>query len=316
MFQRSKHKAMLTPDSAGGKGSFAVQTPNENGPQIRLVLAPNPSFMTQNGTNTYILGSGQVAVIDPGPANEGHLAAILATLQPTERISHIFVTHAHLDHSGLAPALAQATGAPISGYGPATSGRSTAMQTLASRVDIGGGEGVDHGFRPDILLHNATTTSGPTWRLEAIHTPGHMGNHLCFAAGNILFSGDHVMEWSSTLISPPDGDMGDYMASLQTLAARPWHSFLPGHGAAITNPAQKLAELASHRRAREAALLAVIGNGANSIAQMAKQVYRDLDHRLLPAARRNILAHLIDLESRKQVSAAPYPSPDAIFRLA
>ena len=307
---------MLTPDTAGGKELFILDLPKSDAPQIRTVLAPNPSFMTQNGTNSYILGTGDVAIIDPGPALDGHLAAILAALQPGERISHIFVTHAHLDHSALAPTLANATGAPVHAFGPAISGRSAAMQTLASRMNIGGGEGVDHGFQPDIVLPDAATVTGPTWHIKAIHTPGHMGNHLCFAAGNVLFSGDHVMGWSSTLISPPDGDMADYRASLQTLAARRWHSLLPGHGAAITKPAQKLAELAAHRHAREAALLAAIGGGANSIAQMATVVYAGLDHRLLTAAHRNILAHLIDLESRKVITATPYPSPDAAFRLA
>ena len=310
---------MLTPDCAGGKGSFMTKSPKAMAqpvPQIRTVLAPNPSIMTQNGTNTYILGTGRVALIDPGPAMPGHLAAVLDALRPGESISHIFVTHAHQDHSGLAPGLAKATGARIYGYGSATSGRSTAMQTLVSRVNIGGGEGADHAFRPDIVLADGTAITGPTWRIEAIHTPGHMGNHLCFAAGNVLFSGDHVMGWSSTLISPPDGDMADYMASLQKLAARPWHSFLPGHGAMIANPAQKLAELAAHRHARAAALLAVIAEGATTIARMTDLVYADLDIRLKPAAHRNILAHLIDLEARKVISATPFPSPDAIFRLA
>ena len=293
-----------------------TKAPKAMAPQIRTVLAPNPSIMTQNGTNSYILGTGRVALIDPGPAMPGHLAAVLDALGPGESISHIFVTHAHLDHSGLAPALAKATGARIYGYGSATSGRSTAMQSLVSRVNIGGGEGADHAFRPDVVLADGTTITGPTWHIEAIHTPGHMGSHLCYAAGNILFSGDHVMGWSSTLISPPDGDMADYMASLQKLAARSWHSFLPGHGAMIANPAQKLAELAAHRHARAAALLAAIAEGATTIARMTDLVYADLDIRLKPAAHRNILAHLIDLEARKVISATPYPSPDAIFRLA
>lgn len=292
-----------------------MKLPKSDAPQIRTVLAPNPSFMTQNGTNTYILGTGDVAVIDPGPAMAGHFAAILAALQPGERISHIFVTHAHLDHSALAPTLANATGAPVCAFGAATSGRSAAMQTLASRVNIGGGEGVDHTFNPDILMPHATSITGPTWHIEAVHTPGHMGNHLCFAAGDVLFSGDHVMGWSSTLISPPDGDMADYMTSLQTLAARSWRCFLPGHGAIIEDPAQKLAELAAHRRGREAALLMAIGGGAHSVGQIAVLVYASLEHHLMPAACRNILAHLIDLESRKVITATPYPSHDAAFNL-
>lgn len=281
--------------------------------RIRTLLAPNPSIMTDRGTNTYILGTGRVAVVDPGPAMDGHLAAILAAVLPHESISHIFVTHAHLDHSGLAAPLAKVTGAQVYAFGPPLSGRSPAMQDLARRMEIGGGEGVDTTFRPDITLADGMTIGGESWELQAIHTPGHMGNHLCFAAQDMLFSGDHVMGWSSTLISPPDGDMADYMAGLQKLAVRPWRAFLPGHGPRIADPAQKLAELTAHRRAREAAILDAIRYGDTAIAQIADRVYPGLDHRLVPAARRNVLAHLIDLEGRNCITATPYPGPEAIF---
>ena len=287
-----------------------------NSSTVRSVLAPNPSVMTGAGTNTYILGEGRVAVIDPGPAIDNHLEAILAALHPHESISHIFVTHAHLDHSALAAALSRVTNALIHAFGSAMTGRSTRMQTLASRLKIGGGEGVDHAFCPDICLPDGATVYGETWRVEAMHTPGHMGNHLCFAAQDTLFSGDHVMGWSSTLISPPDGDKADYMASLQKLATRKWHRFLPGHGNAIEDPAQRLADLAAHRIGRDAALMAALGQGASGIAQLARVVYVDLDLALLPAAHRNVLAHLIDLEARKLITASPYPNFDAVFRLA
>lgn len=286
------------------------------GPKIRSVLAPNPSIMTQNGTNTYILGSGRVAVIDPGPAIAAHQVAIMATLLPGESISHIFVTHAHLDHSGLAAHLAQATGAPVHAFGAADTGRSATMQRHAAGMEIGGGEGVDRAFRPDVILADGGRVIGETWEVEAIHTPGHMGSHLCYAACDTLFCGDHVMGWSTSLISPPDGDMADYMAALQKLAARQWALFLPGHGAAVTNPAQRLTDLITHRRAREAAILAALGDGEADIARLTKMVYPALSVLLTPAAHRNVFAHLIDLEGRNLITAHPYLSPDAIFDLA
>lgn len=283
------------------------------GVQIRSVLAPNPSMMTQNGTNTYIVGSGRVAVIDPGPKIEAHKLAIFAALLPGESISHILVTHTHLDHSELAADLAQASGAPIYAFGGAVAGRSKVMQRLAARMEIAGGEGVDHAFHPNIALTDGDRIIGESWTLEAIHTPGHMGNHLCFGAGDTLFCGDHVMGWSTSLISPPDGDMTDYMDALQKLEARQWSTFLAGHGAAVTHPAKRLADLIAHRRAREAALIGVIRSGVSDIRQMTNMVYPDLAAPLIPAARRNVLAHLIDLEGRNLVLARPYPSPDAVF---
>lgn len=282
-------------------------------PGLRRILAANPSMMTQHGTNTYILGTGTVAVIDPGPMIEGHLAAILAGLAPGERISHILVTHAHLDHSGLARRLAQASGARIYAYGDAGAGRSPVMQRLAGAMSIGGGEGVDHAFQPDVALADGAGIDGGTWAVEAIHTPGHMGNHLCFAFGDNLFCGDHIMGWSSSLISPPDGDMADYMASLTKIALRQWNSLFPGHGAVITSPASRIADLISHRRARETALIKAMHAGRHSIAAMASHVYPDLSPALVLAARRNILAHLIDLTQQNTISAAPYLREDATF---
>lgn len=281
-------------------------------PKIRALLAANPSMMTQHGTNTYILGTGQVAVIDPGPALAAHQAAILSALGPGENISHIFVTHAHLDHSGLASSLSRLTGAPIYGFGPADAGRSAAMQRLAGTLAMGG-EGVDTTFRPDIKLADGDIVNADGWQLEAIHTPGHMGNHLCFACDTTLFSGDHVMGWSTSLISPPDGDMTDYMAALRKLTARRWQLFLPGHGAPVEDPAQRLADLIAHRHNRETALLAALGTDIHDIPGLTRQIYPDLAAVLIPAAARNILAHLIDLEGRKLVRAAPHPNLDAIF---
>lgn len=284
-------------------------------PGIRRILAPNPSAMTLHGTNTYILGSGSVAVIDPGPALYAHLDAIMAALDPAERISHILVTHAHLDHSGLCARLARKTGAPVYAYGTAQSGRSKAMQRLPMSAEIGGGEGLDHGFAPDVLLSDGASIAGDSWAVEAIHTPGHLGGHLCFASDGILFSGDHVMGWSTSLVSPPDGDMTDYMASLDRLARRRWDLLLPAHGAPVPDPAKRIAELIAHRRAREAALMAAIVAGASDIATLTRVVYPDIPPTLRPAAARNTLAHLIDLNERNMVVASPFISADATFSL-
>ena len=284
-------------------------------PAVRCVVAPNPSLMTKDGTNTYILGTGRVAVIDPGPAIGAHQEAIFAALHPAESISHILVTHAHLDHSGLAPSLSRATAAPVYGFGPAWSGRTLAMQQLADRISIGGGEGVDHAFIPDIVLADGDRLAAGTWAVQAIHTPGHMGNHLCFAVGDILFSGDHVMGWSTSLISPPDGDMTTYMESLHKLAQRSWAAFLPGHGTTVTEPNQRLETLVAHRRARETALLAVLAKRAADIATLTRLVYPKIDARLVAAARRNVIAHLIDLEGRNLIVARPVLGPDAMFSL-
>lgn len=285
-------------------------------PTVRCVVAPNPSMMTQNGTNTYILGTGRVAVIDPGPEIGAHQDAILAALHPGESISHILVTHAHLDHSGLAPSLSRATDAPVYGFGPKDSGRTLAMQQMADQIPFGGGEGVDHAFTPDITLADGDRLSAATWAIQAIHTPGHMGNHLCFAVGDILFSGDHVMGWSTTLISPPDGDMTTYMESLGKLAMRPWAAFLPGHGDVVPEPRQRLETLLVHRKARETALLAVLADQTAGIATLTRLIYPKIDARLVLAARRNIFAHLIDLESRNLIVAKPFLGPDAMFALA
>jgi len=284
--------------------------------RLRRVLAPNPSPMTGPGTWTDIIGTGQVAVIDPGPLSDSHLQAILAALDPGETISAILVTHAHLDHSALAPALARATGAPVMAHGGAAEGRSAGMQRLVALGLHSGGEGLDHAFTPDRRLADGASISGPDWALRVVHTPGHLGGHLCFAWQDVLFSGDHVMGWAPSLVSPPDGDMGAYMASLARLAAGDWRLLLPSHGDPVTAPHARLAELTAHRKGREAQILHVLDRNPASLTEVTDQVYRDLSPALLPAARRNALAHLIDLAERKRVLADPFPGPDAVWSLA
>jgi glyoxylase-like metal-dependent hydrolase (beta-lactamase superfamily II) len=271
--------------------------------------------MTYWGTNTYMIGKGAVAVIDPGPKDSRHLDAILSALSPGESISHIFVTHAHLDHSALAPDLARATGAPVLAFGPAQAGRSARMQALAQEITLTGGEGVDTGFRPDRCLADAEVVTADSWSLEAIHTPGHMANHLCFAWGNTLFSADHVMGWASSLVSPPDGDMGDYIGSLRRLSARDWHVALPGHGAPIEDPSARIAELIAHRADREAAILSALSKAPSRIPDLVEHLYSETPRALFPAASRNVFAHLLQLHDEGRVTAAPRATPDALYGL-
>lgn len=259
-----------------------------DGKPLAVVLAPNPSPLTGPGTNTFLLGRDRVAVIDPGPDLPAHRAAILAAVGPG-RITHIFVTHAHLDHSGGACALARETGAPILAFGDAKAGRRSEIEGLA------GGEGVDADFAPDVTLADGARIEGEDWALTAHHTPGHFGNHLSFQWDDLVLTGDVVMGWSSTLISPPDGDLADYFRTLERLAALGARRFLPAHGAPVDDPAARLAELAAHRRSRSAQIMAALREGPADAAALTARLYRDVDPILHPAAARNVLAHLVAL---------------------
>jgi glyoxylase-like metal-dependent hydrolase (beta-lactamase superfamily II) len=285
-------------------------------PDIRRVVAQNPSPMTGRGTNTYIIGHGDVAVIDPGPDLATHAAAIAAALQSGERISHIFVTHTHLDHSALAHPLAATTGAVVLGFGAFDAGRSAIMCRLAAEGLRDGGEGIDRHFRPDVALRDGDVVSAPSWALRALHTPGHASNHLCFAAADHLFSGDHVMGWSSSLISPPDGDMAAYMASLGRLRETAWTTAFPGHGDVIADPDGRIAALIAHRQLRASALQAALADGPQTISAMTARLYHDIPAALHPAASRNILAHAIDLREQKIVTCEDVKAPDPTLRLA
>lgn len=262
---------------------------------LRRLLAPNPSPMTGTGTMTYLLGQGEVAVIDPGPDDPRHLAAILGALGRGERISHIFVTHAHRDHSGLAPALARETGAPVVAFGDAEAGRSPLMAALAAREAPLGGEGADRDFRPDATLADGEAVATRDWTLTALHTPGHFGNHLCLQWGADVFAGDHVMGWSTSIVAPPDGDMSAYMASLDRLAAARPARLWPGHGEAVTDPAARIAELATHRRARARAIATQLQEAPASAETIARAIYTDIPEKLMRAASLNVFAHLIEM---------------------
>ncbi|AUH34681.1 MBL fold metallo-hydrolase [Paracoccus tegillarcae] len=288
------------------------QPPDDLPKGLRLVLAPNPSPLTGPGTNTFLIGENQIAVIDPGPDIPEHRAAILAAAE-AGRISHILVTHAHRDHSEGAAALAAQTGAPVLAFGDALAGRSPIMQRLAGHGGAGGGEGLDLSFRPDITLADGEEIATDDWRLTALHTPGHAGNHLSFAWEDLVFCGDIVMGWSSTLISPPDGDLADYMRSLERLADLAPRRIFPAHGPAIENPQQRLFELAQHRRDRTAQILTALRDTAPSdAASLAARIY-DVPPALMPAATRNVFAHLVALNNLGAVRTAEEPTWHSLF---
>ena len=270
---------------------------------LRCLLAPNPSPMTYWGTNTYILGTQELCVIDPGPDNAAHLEAILAATIAGQYITKIVVTHAHLDHSPLARALADATGARIYAFGDAQSGRSEVMSRLADSGYLGGGEGVDASFAPDIQVSHGDVIDIENGKLEVLHTPGHFGNHISLVWGEACFTGDHVMGWASSLVSPPDGDLTDFMTSCRLLAARDWRIFYSGHGAPITDPNARINWLITHRQSREADIQKALAEGPASAPELAGKIYTDVDPRLLPAAARNVFAHLIDLAGRGLVQS-------------
>ncbi len=285
-------------------------------PGLRRIVAPNPSPMTYRGTNSYLIGSRGLAVVDPGPDNASHLEAILAAVQPGQHISHIIVTHTHLDHSPLARPLARHCGAPVLAFGNAEAGRSAVMHRLASAGLIGGGEGIDANFQPDHLLADDQLIEGDDWTLRAIHTPGHIGNHLCLGWGNACLTADHVMGWASSLVSPPDGDLTDFMASCARLQTGNWRVFYPGHGAPVHDPAARLAWLVAHRKTREAAILAHLENVPQSAGQLTALIYTETPPALQGAATRNVLAHLIDLYGRSIVTTPGPLHAEATFHLS
>jgi len=280
---------------------------------LRRVLAPNPSPMTFRGTNTYVLGERGLCVIDPGPDSDAHLEAILDAVGAGQRITHVVVTHAHVDHSPLAARLAAAVGCQVCAFGGPQAGRSAVMADLAARGMAGGGEGVDASFAPDVVVAEGDVIDGDGWALEVIHTPGHFGNHIALAWGDACFVGDHVMGWASSLVSPPDGDLTDFMNSCAKLSARDWRVFHAGHGAPIENPQQRLDWLVSHRLGREAEILDALTKGSATAEGLARQIYRETPEVLLPAATRNVFAHLVDLTGKNKASPVGEMHAEAVF---
>jgi glyoxylase-like metal-dependent hydrolase (beta-lactamase superfamily II) len=274
-------------------------------PLIRRLVARNPGPFTFRGTGTYIVGQGDVAVIDPGPDLPEHLDALRAALEG-ERIAAIAITHTHLDHSPLAGPLAKASGAPVYGL-PAPRGEEARI-----RLD----EGQDRSFRPDLEVVDGQIIAGPGWALEALATPGHASNHICYALAeeNALFSGDHVMGWSTTVVSPPDGDMAAYYASLDKVAARGFSRLWPTHGPPVTQVAPFLAAYKAHRLERERQILEQVAQGRGRIAEMVPIIYAEVDPRLHPAAAHSVLAHLIHLAKSGRVGCEGPPGPDSDYR--
>jgi glyoxylase-like metal-dependent hydrolase (beta-lactamase superfamily II) len=278
-------------------------------PLIRRVIARNPGPFTYTGTGVYIVGRGEVAVIDPGPDQPEHFEALKSALAG-ERVTHVLVTHHHLDHSPLAHPLAEAFGAKVYGRpAPVDHGEAAAP---------GLEEGADGRFRPDVELADGDVLSGPGWTLEAVTTPGHTSNHICFALKeeNALFSGDHIMGWSTTVITPPDGDMGDYFASLEKVRARNFDTLWPTHGAPVRQVGPFVDAYVAHRRAREAQILEALGAGFTTIKAMVPSLYAAVDPRLHPAAAHSVLAHMIQLVREGRVAAEGEPGIDTAYRLA
>ena len=268
-------------------------------PGLRVVTAGNPGPMTFTGTRSYILGEGRVAVIDPGPDDARHLGALVEAVAG-ETVAAVLVTHAHRDHSAGARAFAERVAAPLIAHGDPVGARAPAMARLAAEGLLGGGEGIDAGFAPDERIGDGAVITGPGWTLTAVHTPGHLSDHLSFAwaEGGALFSGDTVMGWGTTLISPPDGDLTAFRASLARLRGRAERVYYPGHGKPIADPAPMLDWLLAHRDVREGQIREALAAGPATLPEIVAAVYEGLDPRLAPAAARNVLAHLIDLDAK------------------
>jgi glyoxylase-like metal-dependent hydrolase (beta-lactamase superfamily II) len=279
---------------------------------VRRLTAGNPGPFTFTGTNSYIVGKDRLAVIDPGPEDENHLGALMKAIAGRP-VSHILVSHTHRDHSPLSARLKELTGAPLAAEGPHRPARRL-QKGETTPLDSGG----DTDFRPDIVLRDGEAVEGDGWALRAVHTPGHTANHMAFSleGTGILFSADHVMAWSTTVVAPPDGSMKDYMASLDKLLERDDRIFFPGHGGPVMAPRPFLRGLKAHRKMRERAILERIAAGDRSIPVIVRAIYRDTDPRLHGAAGLSVLAHIEDLVSRGIVEAETSMGLDGLYRAA
>ena len=302
-------------------------------PMVRRVVAHNPSKFTYHGTGTYLVGRGEVAVIDPGPLLDAHVDAIVAALEPGETITHIPVTHTHTDHSPAAALLQSRVDAPTYGFGPhgdvplddptdvvvfgddEADGKLTTTLTAAERDALR--EGADTAFVPDVALAEGDTLRGPGWTLQAVYTPGHTSNHVCYelVEERTLFTGDHVMGWSTSVINPPDGSLSDYLASLRKLLGRHDQSYRPTHGTVITEPHALVAAFLAHREARTAQIMSLLEAGPATIAQLVPVVYAAVSKSLWRPAAASMYAHLLQLVEEGQVEASQPGLRTAIFTL-
>jgi glyoxylase-like metal-dependent hydrolase (beta-lactamase superfamily II) len=278
-------------------------------PRIRRMLAHNPSPFTFKGTGVAFIGEGKIAVIDPGPDDPEHLAALRAALA-NETVTHILVTHTHRDHSPAARALKQWTGAPTYGFGP--HGRGKGDYPIAVE------EGGDRDFVPDIAVVDGDEIAGAGFTFECVHTPGHTSNHMCYALREekALFSGDHVMGWSTSVVVPPDGDMGDYLRSLRKLIARDDAIYWPTHGGPVRDPQALVASYLAHRLEREAQILTALRGGVSAIPEIVDRIYVGLDPRLKQAAGLSVLAHLLQLIREGRAAALGTPGLEARYSAA
>jgi glyoxylase-like metal-dependent hydrolase (beta-lactamase superfamily II) len=281
-------------------------------PGVRRVLCNNPSPFTFKGTVSYIVGEGNVAIVDPGPDDPAHVAALLNAVRG-ETVTHIFVTHTHRDHSPAVPAVKAATGALVLAEGPHRPSREL---NVGEPPRMEGSN--DTAFKPDRALKDGETVSGSGWTIEAVTTPGHTKNHMAFAfkEKDVLFSGDHVMALSTPVVAPPDGSMGDYMASLDKLRERSEQIYFPGHGGAVTNASRFVAAYILHRKAREAAIVRQLEKGESDIPTLVSTIYASLDPRLTRAAGMSVLAHLEDLVARGTIASEGPPSITGRYRFA
>lgn len=277
-------------------------------PHVRRLVANNPGPFTYSGTGVYIIGEGDVAVIDPGPDHDGHRAALWKALEG-ERVTHVFVTHHHLDHSPLAKPLADAHGCKVYGYG------------VQVRTPEGGEvrmeAGDDLAFKPDVEIRDGDRFEGAGWTVRAVHTPGHTSNHMCFALEeeNALFCGDHVMGWSTSVISPPDGSMGDYLRSLEKVRDMGFDILWPTHGPCVKEPRSFIQAYIDHRRDREVQIMDQLHAGRARIKEMVPVMYAAVDKRLHPAACHSVLAHMIHMVEDGRVVCDGAPHLDTDYRL-
>ncbi len=283
----------------------------EVAPGVRAVVANNPGPFTFRGTVSYIIGQGNVAILDPGPDDDAHIAALLDAVRG-EDVTHIFVTHTHRDHSPAVSKIKAATGATVYAEGPHRLARPLHVGEIG-RLDAS----ADLDFRPDFALADGSVVTGNGWTIEALTTPGHTANHMAYALkeADLIFSGDHVMAWSTSIVAPPDGAMSDYMTSLEKLARRTEPIYLPGHGGAVRDAPRFVQGYIRHRHGREASILRRLEKGAADIPTLVRAIYIGLDPRLVGAASLSVLAHMEDLVARGLVATDGEPSIGGTYRL-
>ena len=269
---------------------------------LMRLTAPNPSPMTSTGTNTYILGRKELIIIDPGPNSELHLRNIMKIIPNNSKVTHILITHSHLDHSGLAPKLSKILNAPTLAFGTALDGLSNDMKRICKMGLTFETFGIDTEFVTDHFLEDKEKISSLEWEVVAHHTPGHLSNHICYQYLDKLFTGDHIMEWSTSVISPPEGDVSQFINSCEKIYNLHCEKFYPGHGIPVENPSERIVELIAHRKKREVEILNFLKNRDATISQITRNIYLNIDQNLLSVASRNVKAHLVDLIIKKQVT--------------